>query len=294
MLLQRAANQYHYLARTNNKDLPVGWYTSGVAEHLGWHHWDGTRLELGVLPLLSLENRADEARRTCAGKDFDLVAYVEGKAPSVPGVDWAMVHYLATGDDGKPFRKFFDFAHKLDNGANATPMLWRTFSQPPAFADEFRAWLSGHQQPWVPLYTGWDPESATQMRATSDGYSACRLAAAGNELQFTLRPETDRGWRAGALVHWTSNEDWAFCMIDSAGGMHIARVEGGRVKTIEQGAGPPPDKSGFYRFQVFRKKDKVFVMFPGGLSYGPWDLPSAVLGVAIHRGPMRFADVVWK
>jgi len=51
LLLHEAAHQFHYLARTKNKNPGLPWYTEGVAEYLAEHFWDGEKLELAVVSL---------------------------------------------------------------------------------------------------------------------------------------------------------------------------------------------------------------------------------------------------
>ena len=49
-----------------------------------------------------------------------------------------------------------------------------------------------------------------------------------------------------------------------------------------------------YRIQLFRKKQQVFLMLEGGVSYGPWELEGDGFGLAVENNDIVFSDVTWK
>ena len=67
--------------RTRNQAPKAGWYIEGVAEHLGWHTWDGEELVLGVIPPVSLKDYPRLALEEVTAEGFDFTDAVHGEAP---------------------------------------------------------------------------------------------------------------------------------------------------------------------------------------------------------------------
>jgi len=296
LLLHEAAHQFHYLARTRNKNPVAEWYREGIAEFLSWHHWDGETLEAAVLPLVSLKDYAAAALAEAKADDFDLEALVEGETAPSRAFAWTLVRYLATGRDGKPLRGYARFARKMDGGVKPTPLFWRTFGRPPAFEEAFVAWLEEEQQPWVQVFNEWQGLGPGRLRGFAEGVvSVCRLRGPVELLKATLEVPRERtNWRGGALLHYVGDDDYSIAILNLTGQLRITRRVGGRWRIMEQGEGPPPSKDGNYRFEVLRRRGKVYLMFEGGLSYGPWELPGETLGLAIQNSDLRFRDLSWQ
>jgi len=295
LLLHEATHQFHFLARTRNKSPVAYWYREGVAECLSWHDWDGRALELGVLPAIALEDYPGKALKELQDESLDLQAIIEAKTEGSRPVAWAIYRHISTGSGGKPLKGFDKFSGKMNGGVQPSPLFWRTFGQPAAYRKELVAWLEKEQQPFVPLFNEWEPLGPGRIHGFAGVVSACRLQAPATQFEATIEvPKEKTRWRAGGLVHYASPDDYAIFLVDWAGYLRITRRIEGRWQILEQGEGPGPSEDGNYHFQMFQKGGKVFVMFKGGASYGPWDLPNPAFGLAIENCDLAFRDVTWK
>ncbi len=290
LLIHEAAHQFHFLTRTRNRSPSAGWYTEGLAEFLSWHRWDGKALTLGVLPGVSLKDYAAKALVEVQAKAFDLGAIVSGGAPASRPVGWALFRFLATGADGKPVPRFDDFRAKMDRGGKARPLFQKYFGRPDRLQPKFRAWLEAHQTPWAPVFNEWEQIGPAQFRGYAGVVTACRLKVAVKRLRARLEAPTARRWRAGLLLHWTSNDDYTVALLTSGGSIRVDRRRGGRWEVLARDRlvlAPEPDAIGF---EARREGARVHLRI-AGQDVGAWRLPGHSLGLCLERGDLRFAEV---
>jgi len=296
LLLHEAGHQFHFLARTRNKQPSVGWYTEAVAEFLAAHEWDGAKLKLGVLPVISLNDYAGKALAAVKAEGFDLQKFVETAGHDQRPVGWALYRYLATGNKGKPLKKFKDFARKMDGGVPSLNIFKKCFGKPAVVQPQFLAWLEQEQEPWEQVFVEWQSVAEGRIRAAAakNKVSICRLKQMPKVLNATLLvPPRGVSWLAGLLVHYTGKDDYTVMLLDWGGHIRVQTWTGKSWKILERGAGPGPGDDGNYKFQMFRKGANVYVQM-GLLSYGPWELPEGSIGLAIQGCKVEFKDVTWR
>jgi hypothetical protein len=294
-LVRQAVRQFHFLARARNERPKGLWYADGIAEFLATHFWDGRKLELGVRPLVSPTDHGAKALEALRGPDFDLSKLVNGEMAPTRPLSWALVRYLATGNNGKPLKKWSAFAKKMDGGVAPEGSFKRHFGRPADLQEPFLIWLDREQEPWAPVFDEWYSTSADSIRGTAESLSACRLKAKAELLQFTLIvPKNPRArWLGGVLLHFSSPRDFSVALLDWAGYIRVYRKSGGGKQTLAQGEGPGTGDDGNYHIQVFRKGANVYLMI-GTLSYGPWELPGDTIGLALDRCTLDFTDLNWR
>lgn len=296
LLLHEAAHQYHYLARTDNKEPTVYWYTEGVAEYLSWHNWDGRKLELGVVPTVSLKDYAAAALAEATGDGFDFQSIVDG-TNEAPGraVSWALYRWLATGGKkGKPLPKFDTYRRKMDKGNKPGSLFRKMFGQPKAVQPDFVDWLRKNQQPWEQVFNEWMGLGPNTLRGFSRTRSVCRLKIPVNVLEATMVIEGKaKGWRGGMMLHYENPKNFSMAVIDWAGFVHVARYVNGSWRTLEKGEVPAVDHTKNLKFQLFRKGDQVTMMI-GPIGFGPWELPGRYFGLAVERSDVTFKDISWQ
>lgn len=289
LLIKQACHQYHFLARTGNKAPAAAWYTEGLAEYLAFHHWDGETLTLGVAPTVDPRDFPDKALKLAKDPAFNLQHFVEGQQHAESrALGWALCRYLVT-EQAKKVQKW---ARKMDGGNQPGPLFKKTFGR--EMQAPFVKWLETQQQAWVQIHPEWQPVGPDALRAFSPRVSACRPKGAIETLQVTLvAPPRGKRWKAGILLHYTSDEDYTVFLIDWGGFVDIKRRVGKSWKPIERGPGPPKPQNGLYKLQAFRKKGKVYVMI-GNDGYGPWELPGNNMGLCIERCEVTFRTITWK
>lgn len=292
LLLHEAAHQFHYLARTKNKEPTAIWYTEGLAEFLSWHHWDGSKLQLGVRPMLSLNDRPGAALKAVKGVDFP--AMVEGKTELDRPLAWALVRWLATGGKGgKPHKKWKAFTKKMDAGNQPGSLFRKFFGKPAAIKADFEKWIATQQTPWVHAFNDWEPLSDNSLRGVSKVHTVAHLREPANNLTATLVKPAKPGWNIGVTLAWKSKDDYTIALLNYAGFMEIKRWHDGHWKTMERG--PVPGLEGFdkYKFQIFRRGAEVS-MLVNDVGFGPWELSGDRFGLALRRGEATFVDITWK
>lgn len=290
LLLHEAAHQFHYLAATGNRAPTAGWYVEGLAEHLSHHTWDGTVLRLGVVPLLSLEDRPAKALEAMAAPAFRLDALVRGDASPRPE-SMHLVRFLATGAEGRYARRFRTLAQKLDQGGSASALFARTFGPEPALLEALRAWLPSAQQPWSPLHVEWDPRGERALRGASAVVSGCRVRGPARRVDATWQPPPG-AWRAGALLHVTDLSDWTVGLVDG-GSVRVHRFTRGAWTALPASLPPAPAAGEPWRLVATREGTRVALRV-NGASVGAWDLPGDALGLALDACTIDFTDLAWQ
>jgi hypothetical protein len=292
LLLHETTHQFHFLARTRNVSPLAYWYKEGVAECLGWNDWDGTELTLGVLPQVALENYPAKALEEIRAPGFDVEAVVEGKVDGSRPVAWAIYRYLSTGNAGKPLKGFERLAERLDGGAKPSALFWRTFGQPAAYRKALLLWLEQEQQPFVPVFNEWEPVGPNRIHGFAGVVTCCRLQRKATTFHATIEPPKPP-WRAGGLLHYESNDDYALFLVDQGGYLRVMRRKGGTWQMLEEGEGPKPKGDGPLSFDVTADNDGLRISFDGK-DFGPYPLPSPAFGLALESSDVTFRDVAWK
>ena len=294
-LILREWTRFHYeRTRAKGREAAVPWYREGLAEFVAGHDWDGQALQLGIIPTIGADDLPGRALAATKRDGFDLAAVVDGSAPADRALAWALYAHITTGDKGKPLPKLNKFAPKMDGGVKTDPLFWQCFGKPEEYAPRFLEWLAASQQPFVTIEGDWEGLAPGRVRGAAEGIGACRTQPGLSEMKATiLAPKGRVRWRAGAVLSYAGEKDYALFLVDWAGYLNIFRLVDGRQKVIEQGPGPGPSDDGAYRIHLFRKGGKVYLMFEGGASYGPWELPGDGFGLAVEGCDLAFADI-WR
>lgn len=289
LLLHEAIHQFHYLAVAGNRSPSAGWYVEGLAEHLSHHTWDGTTLALGVVPLLSLEDRPARALDALADPAFDLEALVGGGAAPRPE-SMHLVRFLLEGDGARYAKRFRRVAEAYDHGGASKALFARTLGAAGPLTQAWRAWLPGAQQPWVPIHVEWDPRGPTTLRGTSGVVSACRVRGPARRVTARWVPP-EGAWRAGALLEFTSMEAWTVGLVDGVG-VRVHRFSKGTWTPLLAALPPHPPAGQPWRLEAQRDGARV-TLAVNGAPVGAWDLPGDALGLAIDACRIDFTDLAW-
>lgn len=289
VLLREASRQFQWLARGRNEPPVAFWYREGMAEHLASHFWDGRKLELGVLPLVSPTDYAAAALAKAEEEGFDLAQVVDG-AVEDRALAWALVRFLDTQEK----KKFDPFARKMDGGNEPQRLFRKLVGDPKALQPRFVEWLRKEQEPWSQVGQEWSAASPDRIRGSSSGRVGCYLKAPVQLLQFTLPIPDAKKWMAGALLHCAGEDDWSVALLDWGGFIRIQRWNGKAWQILEQGEVKGLDEDGKYRVQLFRRGDSVTMMIGKSAGYGAWELPGTTLGLAVEGCDVEFTEVSWR
>lgn len=290
LLLHEVAHQFHFLAATGNRSPGARWYIEGVAEHLSHHAWDGTTLTLGIVPLLSLENRAGLALARVNDPAFDIEALVNDGPHERPEA-MHLVRYLLEGEGGNRRKRFEAMAEKLDRGGQAGALFGRSLGPPRRLLDQWRDWLPEVQEPLAPVHVDWDTRGPRTVRGTSGGVSGCRVRRPAAAISATLAPLPGARWSAGLLLHATDAAQYTVALV-TPGGLRVQRLEKGGWSMLPVGQPPPPGDQP-WRLAATREGTRVTLRVNGG-EVGTYDLPGDALGLAVDGCTMDFTGLDWQ
>jgi hypothetical protein len=287
LLLHEAAHQYHYFARSGHGKPGGNWYVEGVAEHLGSHSWDGETLHLGVLPLLSLENRAGAALTAVSAPEFSLDDLIEAPAASRPEA-MLLVRFLQSTR-----RKKFDaLARRLDRGTVVQGKgFTRAVGKSEKLLEEWREWLAAHQEPLVPVFVDWDTRGPALLHGAGTVVSICRSRDAAASVEARVSALDDRALRAGLLISFESPQRYVIAVVDQRGGrpvFHVDPQHDGKWTRLAQenlGEGDAP-----WTLTAVRAESGVSVTV-GDRDVGRFDVPSGSMGFAFENCRAAFTDV---
>jgi hypothetical protein len=149
LILHEATHQFHFLVATGNLSPSAVWYTEGLAEYFGMHNWDGKRLEVGVIPAITLEDYPAAALKSfeAAGSDLERMLPQAARPES-----WALVHFLLNNYRAQ----FRAMAARLDRQEDASKAWDQVFGgESSRLSVEFHQWIQGHAQPWKIVCIRW-------------------------------------------------------------------------------------------------------------------------------------------
>lgn len=286
LLLHEAAHQYHYHARSNHGRPSGSWYVEGVAEHLGSHTWDGATLTLGVLPLVSLEDRAGKALSAAHADGFTLTGLVEADTASRPEA-MLLVRFLHAA-----YRERFDrLARRLDRGTEIDGKGFaKAVGKPDVLLGEWRSWLAAHQEPLVSVFVAWDARGPALLHGDGKVVSICRTRGPARRVAARVSALGERQLRAGVLLSFESPRRYVMAVVDERGEtprLQVDRMHDGRWTRLAQeslpGGGPWP---------VRAERGPVGVTVTvGDATFGPYDVPDGPLGFALDACRAAFDEI---
>jgi hypothetical protein len=291
LLLHECAHQFHLLSRVAARtDLPA-WYVEGVAEHVSHHTWDGERLRLGVVPLLSLEKRAGVALDAAKSSKLDLEALFDNRGEADRSQCMHVVRYLCQAEGGKLRPKFDEVAAKLDRGAKLDAKSCASaFGPTKKLAASIASWLPTVQEPWECVTIEWDARAADALRGHSASVvSLCRRRAATRSVSARMRVHAAGARKGGVLLRFGGSDDFDVGIVTGAGRFYVDRRKSGSWTRLVEGAAPAPEE-GAWRVGAVRDGGSVaFVV--AGETVASIEAPPGSMGLALDASTVDFTEI---
>ncbi|MEO8083084.1 MAG: hypothetical protein ABI780_04625, partial [Ardenticatenales bacterium] len=261
LILHEATHQFHYLSATGNLGYSGFWYGEGLAEHFGMHNWDGTRLAMGIVPAISLEDYPAQALAEFDAHDRDLAALVADRGGWTRPSGWGVVSWLL---DERPAGAA-DLFDRLNRREDLTASWTAVFG--PVTDDDvtaYRAWLTGHQQPWREIWRAFEQRGDALIGASGVNAIAVRKASVDVEgvaeegvdaalgvedratpLAVSLEP-LDGPLRAGIIVGFTDAQHFVVVQLLASRDIWAFRMTpaGWQWLTGARAADPDPGRAG--------------------------------------------------
>lgn len=292
LLLHEVIHQFHFLAKCNNTAPKDAWYVEGIAEYLSRHFWDGKKVTLGVLPLLTLENYSEKALLLFEDKDYDFAGFINSTRGSARPEQWALVRFLVTADEGAWLKKWQLISKRLDQGESSKNCFRAIFGDLRTVAAAVLKWLQTEQEPFKPDFIEWEGIAPGVFKGWSSVTSTCHARADATEIKATLEVP-DGAFIGGLLLQFSGNDDYTCAYVKTGGAISVNRRVDGAWKILFTGKAPMPENSKRYRLSATRG-DKGVTFNVEGTDFGPFDLPSKKLGLCLDNCTLSFRDVSWK
>lgn len=294
LFLHELTHQFQFLAVMENQARAPGWYCEGLAEHFGYHRWDGTKLETGVDDVLALEEdipRIAEAAR--AGK-YDIEAVVDGTAGADKPPSWAAVHYLIAGPDAQLTRRFHELEKRIWSGklaghdlAQATLGTDRDSARAAA-----NRYLGALKTTWKIEWIHWDSRGA-DMVGESSVMSLVRSRAIfekGASLEATFHEESGG---AGFVLAFRTTAEFLALYRRPSGRLELVQRANGVWKGLAAADGPT---GASVRLRAEITRDGVVRATSDGhellrFQLGK-DATKGAIGLFADAGRTRFSEVV--
>ena len=292
LLLHEVIHQFHFLAKCNNTAPKDAWYTEGIAEYLARHFWNGEKVTLGVLPLLTLENYSEKALLLFEDKNYDFTGFINSARGSERPEQWALVRFLVTADKGAWLKKWEQISKRLDQGESSKNCFRAIFGDPRTLAAAILKWLKTEQEPFWPVFNEWEGIAPGVFKGWSGVTSLCIARTEATEIAATLHvPEGS--FIGGLLLHFSGTDDYTCAYVKPGGSVTVNRRKDGAWQILATGqviSAEPPKQ-----YHLTARRGEQGVTFNvDGTDFGPFDLPGKKLGLCLDNCTLTFHDVSWK
>jgi len=289
LLLHEAAHQYQYLV-SGGEDPPF-WYGEGVAEYISLHHWDGRCIELGVLPLLTQEDRPAEALSMLEGGALPLAGVVDESLTASRALAWAVVRYFLHVDGGALAADFRRFMAVVAGGTDVRAAFRSELGEPSSHDAPLLAFLRAEQEPMTPTFLEWTHVGPEAIDGESDVFTIAPVKEPVARFHASFAAPDTSGWAAGVLLGYEAPDRFEALVVSDTGMFRRFDVDGSAFWNPVGAA--PAAVAGRYEFDLVHTAGRVSVTVNGEVSAFDTALPPTS-GLALNAGAVRFEEIRWE
>lgn len=235
LILHEATHQFHFLVATDNRFPSAHWYTEGFAEFMAMANWDGTDLNVGVIPAITVEDYPARARRHFDVIGWDLEGALRGRVAVGQAASWALVHFLAHRDMPR-FRRLGARLERREDPAAALRAVYGKIGS--GMLAAFRSWLVQNRQPWEWRWNAWQ-ERGDWIVGESDVVAISTLKSTPRRLDVEIRPVSGP-FQGGLVFGYRSTEDFHLMTLSDDRVLSIVRRRNGAWHRLRQVVVEPP------------------------------------------------------
>ncbi len=236
LMLHEATHQFHYLVATGNEAPAAEWYLEGLADYMGQHTWDGEQLQVGVVPLISLEDYPAQAIAEFDEAEWDLASIVAGQRDVGRGAGWMLVHFLINRD----YETFRKLASRLDGRNDPTEAFTTTFGEvTDELVQDLKRWVTQHQQPFDDVWIEWQAWGAA-LEGRSEGVALCLAKQTPQRFEVEIH-EAEGEFRAGVAFGFQGPRSFRMLQIWGDGKAHFLRRDQDKWTVTRSVPVPPAD-----------------------------------------------------
>jgi hypothetical protein len=287
LLLHEWMHQFHYLARTNNQNVP-SWYAEGMAEYLSRHDWDDDCIRIGVIPQISQEDLYLSAREEVADLGVGLGDWLVGDGAFTRPRAMASMGWL----ERYQTEAFAAFREEVDAQIDAGLAFDTHLGAAADVEVAITQWLGEVEEPLIPRFLQWLHLSPGRIAGLqfNNFFSAAELKS-GRPLQTTVLAPIFGN--VGVLVAWDGPDDHAAVLRDGQGGYSFWQVSGGVIdwQPIDTEPDVGPDGTAPFLLAVEHDAAGALVMF-GDLAIPVVLNQRPATGLATWGAGALFDDIV--
>jgi len=263
-----------------------GSFAIGLGIHLSHHAFEDGRLELGVVPPITMADYTSQAIEPFDPSEtnvhLDLAEHTTDRR-----VTFALTRYALLGSDRRLRSRFLKLGlgksgSKLDAGGAV-----RLFGPPQELASGVRAFLLAHPEPWTRRTGSWGPEGTAALAGNPAREPIAFATLKGAAKELSLRCDPEGNAYGAAVVHYQDETHYEAFSLFRGQLEHFRRNESG----YEDLGTVPVMGAGFVELR--RARDRVKVRLDGRKAFEIDARPGA-WGVAAFEGLVVFRDVSWK
>jgi hypothetical protein len=120
--------------------------------------------------------------------------------------------------------------------------------------------------------------------------SVCRVRGPAKRVEARWASPTG-AWAAGALLGFTSMNDWTVGLVNGSG-VRVHRFRAGRWEALPATVPPMPEPGRGWHLVAERKGETV-TLEVNGVRVGAWTIAGDALGLAVDACRIDFTDLAW-
>ena len=286
--LHGAFQQFHYAARSKDRDLAHTWYVLGLAEHLSIHRWNGRRLTLGADPVVCWKDMPALALDDLGALRTSLSRLAEDDCNDAV-ISWALVSFLSSGVDKRRQKRFRKLALGLQGSKMTGEQFAHSLGDPAEFSRELEEWLAGTQIPWEPVQGDWEDIGGGELVVRPNGATAVALLKhRPDRVRVEVRAEPLA--RFGFILGWEDAANHTRVEVETHW-LKVLRVRDGDPVVVDDLAIERRDSR---ILKLERTEDGADLISVGRDAELVVEAGEGKRGLWIYNGDARFLDLEWR
>lgn len=288
LVLYGACVQFHALAKAKNRDLDA-WYVHGIAESLAMHAWDGEHLKLGVSPRICVLDQPAMALDALGGERFGLDVWTVERL-QISSVRWCAARFALEGAGGKYRSRFEKLALGYTGSKVSGEDFMRSLGREKSIAEEFHAWLLGAQLPFAVVRGDFEDmfDGRIVARPTTSRIAIACARRSGDSLACEIEPPRDRDTSVAVVLGLVGPSEYTLLRVRPPGAF-LEHYSNDQLVRTEPFAFEEW-RAARVTLSAHRAERQVSVRVDGR-DFGPFEVESPRLGVAVVGGSVAFRDL---
>ncbi|MCA8940213.1 MAG: hypothetical protein KDB07_10405 [Planctomycetes bacterium] len=293
VLLHECAHQFHYLSRMGTTTADHDWLIEGIAELLCYHHWDGKKLEMLVMPIMTAEDHFSSALKAFKSPEFKLSEFLTSSYEGDYDTWHAFASWLQYGDKGKNAANFAKLAREVEAEKDPIEAFKASFGDVDKAFASFLVWLEENQEHWSNEFPQWQSLGNRSLRGISESEAMAALKHDASEFETVLLLPDREEWLAGIVLNWIDDRNHVSVNINHEGLVVIQPTVDNVLEEPIKVSMPKPRKKGQRHFKVVRNRGDS-VIYVDKREVKRFHCATGRFGLSVTKGSADFTEMKWK